>query len=78
VRNELDRFHLFMDALDRLPQLGARADYVRQKMQRKLVEHAQYVREHGDDLPEIRDWQWATPNPKRHAPQKGRPSRNPG
>jgi xylulose-5-phosphate/fructose-6-phosphate phosphoketolase len=58
VMNDLDRFHLVGDVLDRLPQLGSRAAYAKQTLGEKLIEHTQYISEHGDDLPEIRDWRW--------------------
>jgi xylulose-5-phosphate/fructose-6-phosphate phosphoketolase len=58
VLNELDRFHLVMDAVDRLPQTGTKGTYLKQQLQDKLVEHRQYIVEHGEDMPEIRDWQW--------------------
>jgi xylulose-5-phosphate/fructose-6-phosphate phosphoketolase len=58
VMNELDRFHLVMDVIDRVPTLRQRAAYVRQLMQNKLVDHSLYVREYGEDMPEIRDWKW--------------------
>jgi len=58
VLNDLDRFHLVMDVIDRLPGLGARAAYLKQRLAEKLIEHAQHIREHGEDLPEIRDWRW--------------------
>jgi xylulose-5-phosphate/fructose-6-phosphate phosphoketolase len=58
VLNDLDRFHLLGDAVDRLPQLGARAGYVKQAIREKLVEHRQYIARYGEDLPEIRNWRW--------------------
>ena len=58
VMNDLDRFHLVGDVIDRLPQLGARAAYAKQALGEKLIEHKQYISEHGDDLPEIRNWRW--------------------
>ena len=58
VRNDLDRFHLVEDVVDRLPQLGANAAYVKQSMHDRLVEHKQYISLHGDDMPEISGWRW--------------------
>jgi xylulose-5-phosphate/fructose-6-phosphate phosphoketolase len=58
VRNDLDRFHLVQDVIDRVPSLGARYAFLRQRMAGKLVEHHEYIRSHGDDLPEVRDWKW--------------------
>ena len=56
VLNDLDRFHLVIDVIDRVPGLGTRYAHVKQDMRDMLVEHRQYIREHGDDMPEIRDW----------------------
>ena len=58
VLNDLDRFHLAADAIDRLPQLGERAAAVRQELAERLTEHRLYIRQHGEDLPSIRDWRW--------------------
>jgi xylulose-5-phosphate/fructose-6-phosphate phosphoketolase len=58
VRNDLDRFHLVQDVIDRVPKLGVRYAYLRQRMADKRVEHNEYIRKHGDDLPEVRDWKW--------------------
>jgi xylulose-5-phosphate/fructose-6-phosphate phosphoketolase len=58
VRNDIDRFHLVTDVIDRVPKLGYLAAYTKQAMRDKLIEHREYITEHGDDLPEIRDWQW--------------------
>jgi len=58
VLNEMDRFHLVMDVIDRLPQLKGKGDYLKQEMQEKLIEHRQYICTYGQDMPEIRDWKW--------------------
>jgi xylulose-5-phosphate/fructose-6-phosphate phosphoketolase len=58
VLNDLDRFHLVIDVIDRVPTLGYRAAGVRQLMNNKLTEHHAYVTEHGEDMPEVRDWVW--------------------
>jgi len=58
VLNEMDRFHLVQDVLDRLPRLGDKTAYLKQEMQDKLVAHKQYIRENGQDMPEVRDWKW--------------------
>jgi len=58
VMNDLDRFHLVEDVIDRAPSLGSRVAHVKQAMRDKLLEHKQYVRRYGDDMPEIRDWRW--------------------
>jgi xylulose-5-phosphate/fructose-6-phosphate phosphoketolase len=58
VRNDIDRFHLVTDVIDRVPKLGYLAAYTKQAMRDKLIEHSGYITEHGDDLPEIREWQW--------------------
>jgi xylulose-5-phosphate/fructose-6-phosphate phosphoketolase len=58
VLNELDRFHLAIEAIERVPGLATRAAHVKQQFRDKLIEHSRYVREHGEDMPEIRDWVW--------------------
>ena len=58
VRNQIDRFHLLADVIDRVPGLAGRAAHVRQMVRDKLIEHQEYVTTQGEDLPEIRDWQW--------------------
>jgi xylulose-5-phosphate/fructose-6-phosphate phosphoketolase len=58
VMNDLDRFHLAADVIDRVPGLGARAAYAKQAIEVKLIEHKAYIAEHGIDMPEIRDWKW--------------------
>ncbi|MGO4869075.1 MAG: phosphoketolase, partial [Roseiarcus sp.] len=62
VLNDLDRFHLVMDAIDRLPQTGDKGVYLKQMLKDKLIEHKQYVARHGQDMPEIRNWKWSAPN----------------
>jgi xylulose-5-phosphate/fructose-6-phosphate phosphoketolase len=59
VLNRIDRFHLAMDALDRIPRLRDVSAHAREAMTNKLIEHRRYVRTEGIDLPEIRDWQWS-------------------
>jgi xylulose-5-phosphate/fructose-6-phosphate phosphoketolase len=58
VLNDMDRFHLVEDVIDRVPQLGARAAYAKQAIRDKLIEHTQYIHKYGEDMPEILNWQW--------------------
>jgi len=58
VMNDLDRFHLVADVIDRVPRLASRAAYAKQAIREKLIEHEQYITTHGEDLPEIREWRW--------------------
>jgi len=58
VMNDLDRFHLVADVIDRVPQLTQTAAYVKQAVRDKLIEHREYITTYGEDLPEIRDWMW--------------------
>jgi xylulose-5-phosphate/fructose-6-phosphate phosphoketolase len=58
VRNDLDRYHLFSDVLDRVPGLMDSAAHLKQMVRDKLIEHKEYIRKYGQDMPEIREWQW--------------------
>ncbi len=60
VLNDMDRFHLVEDVIDRVPSLGANAAYLKQKMRDKRIEHKAYIVQHGEDMPEIRDWTWGS------------------
>jgi xylulose-5-phosphate/fructose-6-phosphate phosphoketolase len=62
VMNELDRWHLVMDVLRRVPGLAAKTAYFKQKLLDKLIEHDHYIREQGVDLPEVREWSWSSPD----------------
>jgi xylulose-5-phosphate/fructose-6-phosphate phosphoketolase len=58
VLNDLDRFHLVGDVIDRVEKLGARAAYAKQAIRDKLIEHREYISRYGDDMPEITGWSW--------------------
>jgi len=61
VLNELDRFHLAIDVIDRQPQTGENGLRLKQQLAEKLIEHKQYINQHGQDMPEIRNWRWRDP-----------------
>ncbi len=61
VLNDLDRFHLVMDTIDRLPQTGDKGICLKHQLRDKLTEHKQYIDKYGEDLPEIRNWKWSNP-----------------
>jgi len=58
VLNELDRFHLVIDVIDRLPVCGAGGQILKRQLKEKLQDHRRYINLHGQDLPEIRQWTW--------------------
>ncbi len=58
IRNQIDRFNLVIDAIDRVPKLGAAAAYVKQRMQNEIIDNLHYAHEHGVDRPEITHWKW--------------------
>lgn len=59
VLNDLDRFHLVGDVIDRVPGLGTVAAYAKQAIRDKLIEHRQYIERYGEDMPEVREWTWS-------------------
>ena len=58
VRNDLDRFHLVADVIDRVDKLKKIGAYAKQNVRGKLIEHQRYIVEHGEDMPEVKDWKW--------------------
>jgi xylulose-5-phosphate/fructose-6-phosphate phosphoketolase len=62
--NDLDRFHLVMDVVDRVPGLGERAAQLRQHIVDERLRHRAFTREHGDDAPDVRDWAWPGNSPR--------------
>jgi xylulose-5-phosphate/fructose-6-phosphate phosphoketolase len=62
VQNDIDRFHLVIDVIDRLPQLATKGAYLKQQLKDKLIEHKLYVNQHGKDMPEILKWKWIPPS----------------
>jgi xylulose-5-phosphate/fructose-6-phosphate phosphoketolase len=58
VLNHIDRFSLVSDVIDRVPGLAPRAAYAQQAIREKLIDHKEYICEHGDDMPEITSWTW--------------------
>src|SRR4051794_16919591 len=76
VMNQLDRFNLAMDVIDRVPRLQATSGSAREALKNKLIEHRLYVRTHGEDLPEVRNWQWSAepgPDVQTEAPARNAP-----
>ncbi|MBR1282900.1 phosphoketolase family protein [Bradyrhizobium sp. AUGA SZCCT0177] len=69
VLNELDRFHLAIEVIERVPALGIAAAHIKQQFRDALIEHSHYVREHGEDMPQVRNWVW--PNNPRQTSARG-------
>jgi xylulose-5-phosphate/fructose-6-phosphate phosphoketolase len=63
VMNDLDRYHLAGDVIDRVPSLGSRVAYAKQFLRDKLIEHKNYVHKHGQDMPDVREWRWSPASP---------------
>ena len=61
VMNELDRFQLIMDVIDRVAKTGDKGNYLKQQLKDKLIDHKQYIDKYGEDMPEIRNWKWSNP-----------------
>jgi xylulose-5-phosphate/fructose-6-phosphate phosphoketolase len=72
--NDMDRYHLVMDVIDRVPGLGERAASLRQEMVDERLRHREYTREVGDDPPDVRDWTWPGVGPARAEPPRGVPA----
>ena len=60
VLNDIDRFHLVMNTIDRLPQTGDKGLHLKRQLEHKLVQHRQHIRSYGEDMPEIRNWAWGS------------------
>ena len=58
VLNDLDRFHLVMDVIDRVPKMGEKGVHLKQQLMEKLIEHKHYNALNGQDMPEVREWRW--------------------
>jgi xylulose-5-phosphate/fructose-6-phosphate phosphoketolase len=67
VLNDMDRFHLVQDVIDRLPQLAGKGDYLKQEMKKRLIEHRRYITLHGEDMPLVREWRWPSEWPATRA-----------
>jgi xylulose-5-phosphate/fructose-6-phosphate phosphoketolase len=72
VLNDLDRFHLAGDVIDRVPKLGSRAANAKQDIRDKLLDHKIYIHKYGKDMPEIRDWEWSLGKAGKRAPGRSR------
>jgi xylulose-5-phosphate/fructose-6-phosphate phosphoketolase len=76
VLNDLDRFHLTMDAVDRLPQTGDQGLALKRHLKEKLAEHRKYIRLHGQDMPEITNWRWTCTTRSEQGAKDGNNGRN--
>jgi xylulose-5-phosphate/fructose-6-phosphate phosphoketolase len=76
--NDLDRFHLVMDVIDRVPNLGERAAHLRQHMSDERLRHRAYTRAHGDDPPGLTNWTWPFDSGASHAPPEPSEPPSPG
>ena len=70
VVNDIDRFHLVKDVVDRVPTLGAKAAYLTQFIRDKLIDHQRHIRRYGEDMPEIRNWRWAAKETTRRSDRR--------
>jgi xylulose-5-phosphate/fructose-6-phosphate phosphoketolase len=65
MNNQIDRFNLVIDVIDRVPRLGSRAAHVKERMQEEILSHREYAHTHGMDAPDVTNWRWALPIPER-------------
>jgi xylulose-5-phosphate/fructose-6-phosphate phosphoketolase len=65
MNNQIDRFNLVIDVIDRVPRLGSRAAHVKERMQEEILSHLEYAHTHGMDAPEVTNWRWSLPIPAR-------------
>jgi len=78
VMNDLDRYHLVGDVIDRVPSLGSRVAYAKQFIRDKLIDHKNYVHKYGQDMPEVREWRWSPSQPANTHRGNGAASRRVG
>jgi xylulose-5-phosphate/fructose-6-phosphate phosphoketolase len=62
MNNQIDRFNLVIDVIDRVPRLGSRAAHIKERMKEAILSHRHYAHRHGTDAPEIIDWRWTLPS----------------
>jgi hypothetical protein len=78
VLNDLDRFHLVGDVIDRVPSLRSRQAYVKQLIRDKLIEHKEYICQYGQDMPEVSEWRWTLAQKKDLRPRNAKRKRKSG